>query len=276
MRSPSGTTRLAGIIGDPVRHSLSPAMHNAAFEALDLDWVYVAFPVVSANAGTVIDAARTLGIEGLSVTMPHKAQVAAAVDELSADARTLGAVNTVVRRGDRFIGETTDGPGFVDALAGEGIDVAGVRCAVVGAGGAGRAVVLALSRAGARAITVVNRDAGRGRAAVALAPTVARLGGVEEIADAELIVNATPVGMGADSRLAFPVERLGPGHIVNDLIYHPEMTPVLAAAAERGCRTVGGLGMLLHQAGRQFRMWTGEAPPLGAMRAAVRGILAAR
>src|SRR2546423_2823555 len=136
---PTATTHLVGIIGDPVRHSLSPVLHNAAFAALDLDWAYVAFEVPYRAGGAAVEAVRSLGLEGLSVTMPHKADAAAAVDELSPTAETLGVINTVVRRGDRLLGESTDGEGFVDALRADvGFEPAGKRCVIVGAGGAAR------------------------------------------------------------------------------------------------------------------------------------------
>jgi shikimate dehydrogenase len=271
----TGRTRLAGVIGDPVRHSLSPVLHNAAFRAVDLDWVYLAFEVPPGGAAAAVAGMRALGIDGLNVTMPHKADVAAAVDTLSPTARALGAVNTVVREGSILRGENTDGEGFVQALRlDEGVDPAGMRCLVIGAGGAARAVILGLAEAGAAEIVVAARRAEPAALAAALAGGIGRVGTVEEADGAELVVNATPVGMGEVAELdapalPVPAERLGPGQVVADLIYHPLVTPLVAAARERGAVAVNGLGMLLHQAGIAFRLWTGEDAPLEAMSAAV-------
>jgi shikimate dehydrogenase len=253
-------TRLAGIIGDPVRHSLSPAMHNAAFHALGLDWAYLAFEVPEGQG-------RALGLVGLSVTMPHKAAVLTAVDRLSPVAAALGAVNTVVRRaGDVLEGDNTDGAGFLDAIRqDEGFDPAGRRCLVVGAGGAARAVVKALADAGAAAVVVANRTPTRAAAAAALAGPVGRVGELGDTDEADLVVNATSVGMG-DGNFPFDPGLLARGQLVADIVYHPSPTPLLVAASAAGATTVGGLGMLVHQAGHAFRHWTGREPPLVAMR----------
>jgi shikimate dehydrogenase len=168
---------VAGVIGSPIRHSLSPVLHNAAFRALDLDWAFLAFEVTAGDGAAAVHGARALGIEGLSVTMPHKADVIPALDKLSPTAEKLGAVNTITRQGGALLGLSTDGPGFLDALRlDEGFDPAGRRCVVFGAGGAARAVVLALAEAGAAQVTVVNRTAERAREAVALAGAVGRVG----------------------------------------------------------------------------------------------------
>jgi shikimate dehydrogenase len=256
---------VAGVIGDPVRHSLSPALHNAAFAALGLDWVYLAFEVPAGAAAVAVEGMRALGIDGLNVTMPHKADVAAAVDRLSSVAERLGAVNTVVRRGGVLVGESTDGAGFLDALrADEGFDPAGKRCVVVGAGGAARAVVLALADAGAE-VVVVGRTPERVAACAALG---GRVGAAAEAGDADLVVNATPVGMGDDPGLPLDPALLGRGQLVVDLVYHPVHTALLTEARARGAVAVNGLGMLIHQAAHAFRLWTGEDPPLEVMSAA--------
>lgn len=269
---------MVGVIGDPVRHSLSPVLHNAAFVALGLDWTYVAFHVATGLGAQAVEAVRALGIEGLSVTMPHKSDVAAAVDVLSDDAAALGAVNTVLRRNSQLVGDSTDGYGFIAALAEAGFDPAGKRCMVIGAGGAGRAVVLALARGGAARVVVVNRDPGRAAAAVALGGGVAAIGDIEFAAESDLVVNATPVGMG-DREVGVSVvaaDLLGPGQFINDLVYHPAHTPLLLAAADRGATALNGLSMLVHQAARQFELWTGQPAPLVAMRAAVDEELSSR
>jgi len=271
-------------------------MHNAAFGALGLDWAFLAFEVPDGQAHAAVAGARALGFVGLSVTMPHKAAVVTAVDRLSPVAAALNAVNTVVRRtGDVLEGDNTDGAGFLDSIRhDEGFDPAGRRCLVVGAGGAARAVVKALAAAGAGEVVVVNRTAGRAEAAAALAGAVGRVGVIAEAADADLVVNATPVGMtgvspagakvvsidGRSSADAGDVAsvvdpaHLGPGQLVVDLVYHPPVTPLLAAARARGATGVSGLGMLIHQAAHAVRLWTGEDPPLAVMSAAALAELA--
>lgn len=273
-RVPDGATRVAAVIGEPVRHSLSPVLHNAAFAATGLDWVYVAFEVAAGGAAGALGAMRALGIEGLSVTMPHKADVARAVDRCSSVAARLEAVNCVVRRGGELVGENTDGAGFVASLREDaGFEPAGQRCLVLGAGGAARAVVLALAEAGASEVVVVNRTAARAEAAASLAGAVGVVRGPEAVEEAALIVNATPLGMAGSGAEAVngPVEahRIGPGQIVADLVYHPLRTPLLELAESRGAAQVNGLGMLLHQAGLAFELWTGRHPPIEAMRVAV-------
>lgn len=273
----SGTTHVAAVIGSPVRHSLSPTIHNAAFAAAGLDWVFLAFEVPAGLSGAALAGMRALGIEGLSVTMPHKAEAWEAVDERTTVADALGAVNCVYRAGDRLVGDNTDAAGFVDALRlDEGIDPAGLRCVVVGAGGAGRAVAWALGRAGAADVAVVNRSRGPAERAAALAGPVGRVGGHTDIGEADLVVNATPLGMGvvvqADGTpepLPLDPGVLRPGQVVVDLVYEPATTPLVAAARERGAVAVNGLGMLIHQAAHAFQRWTGEAAPLEAMSAAV-------
>ena len=286
---PNATTHVVGVIGWPVRHSLSPVLHNAAFHELGLDWAYVAFEVEPGRGAAAVGAVRALQLEGLSVTMPHKADAATAVDELSPTAQALGVVNTVVRRGDALIGESTDGEGFIDALrADRGFDPAGRRCVIVGSGGAARAVVLALANAGAAAVVVVGRTPERVEAAAALAGKAGRAGTMDEVDGADLVVNATPVGMagrlgrdgekeGAEGVLPLELDpaRLGPGQLVADLVYAPAITPLIEVATARGATAVNGLGMLVHQAGRQFHLWTGNVAPLDAMSAAALSAIAA-
>ena len=213
-RWPVGTTRLAAIIGDPVRHSLSPVIQNAAFRELDLDWVYVAFDVPAGRGAAAVAAMRALGIAGLSVTMPHKSDAAAAVDRLTPTAAALGAVNTIAWEDDVLVGSSTDGEGFLDALRiDEGFEPSGRRCLVLGAGGVARAVVHALAVAGVSEIVVVNRTPARAEVAVAVAPELARVGTAGDARDADLVVNATPVGMDGHS-LAVDARHLHPGQVV--------------------------------------------------------------
>ena len=272
----TGSTRLVALIGSPVRHSLSPTILNAAFATVGADWVFLVFDVPAGHGAQAVAAVRELGIAGLSVTMPHKAAAHDAVDERTPVAAALGAVNCVCWRGDRLSGDNTDGAGFVDALRmDEGVDPAGLRCAVVGAGGAGRAVALALGQAGAADVAVVNRSPEPAARAAILAGERGRVGAPADVAGADLVVNATPLGMGVVTGTdgtpePLPVDpaALHRGQVVVDLIYHPATTPLLAAARDQGAVAVNGLGMLIHQAGHAFRRWTGEDPPLEAMSAA--------
>jgi shikimate dehydrogenase len=220
---------------------------------------------------------RVLGIAGFSVTTPHKEQVAANVDNLAPAAAALRSVNTVVRERDGSLtGHSTDGDGFVDALAADGFDVAGRHVLVVGAGAAARSVVPALGRAAAAVIVVANRTPARLGPVVDLA-VVARPAidiGVE-VAAAELIVNATSVGFGGDG-IPLDPSLLHGDHAVADLVYHPLETPLLRAARAVGARTFDGLGMLVHQAVLQQELWTGRRPDAAVMRAAALAELARR
>lgn len=273
--------RVAALIGSPVEHSLSPVIHQAAFDAAGIDWVYAAFDVAPGRANEAIAAMRVLGIRGLSVTMPHKHDVAAAVDRLDPAAAALRSVNTVSWDGDDLVGTSTDGAGFVAALAEEGIDVRGSSVAIIGAGGAARSLIDALGRAGASGIRVVNRTAERARSACELAD-VASPGSAADIPSADLVVNASSVGMGVDPASAGPADLpcdpslLAAGHVVADLVYHPLQTAWLAQARQAGARTVDGLGMLVHQAALQQQAWLGLLPDVGVMRRAAEAELARR
>jgi shikimate dehydrogenase len=270
----SGATRLAGIIGHPVRHSLSPLLHNTAYDALGLDWVYLAFDVPEGATVAALDAVRTLRLVGCSVTMPHKTAAARACDVLSDDAARLRSVNTVTLAPDGSLaGDSTDGEGFVRSLREAGHDPAGADALVLGAGGAARPVVVALVRAGAQVRVAARRDdAAAEAAALAQAGTVPWPDRSEAAAAATLVVNATPVGMG-DGGLPIDPAALHPHQVVADLVYHPLETPLLAAARAAGAAVADGLGMLVHQAALQVETWSGRPAPVDRMRAAVRAAL---
>jgi shikimate dehydrogenase len=283
----SGSTRVAGVIGDPVRHSLSPALHNAAYRELELDWVYAAFEVPEGATGAALDAMRVLGFVGLSVTMPHKTVAAECCDDLTPDAAALQSVNTVrVDDRGRLAGDSTDGEGFLRSLRDAGHEPAGVPALVLGGGGAARAVALALGRAGAH-VTVCARKPPAGAAAARLAGGASAPWDLREAVAAQsaVVVNATPVGMAPSGAsvvtgaangpdLPVPPNVLGPGQVCIDLVYHPRDTPLLQAARERGAAVVDGLGMLVHQAALQVEAWTGRSAPIAAMRAAAEAALA--
>jgi shikimate dehydrogenase len=274
--TPTASTTIAGVIGSPVRHSLSPVIHAAAFEAAGRDWTFVAFEVAPGDGAAAVVAMRTLGIRGLAVTTPHKVDVIAALDEVDPAAVRLRSVNTVVLRPDgTTFGASTDGDGLVASVLAAGHAVGGARAAVVGAGAAARAIVEALGRAGATDVAVVNRTPGRAEQAAALT-AVGRVGAWRDVTDAELVVQATSVGMGDPTASALDPGLLRPGQVVVDIVYHPRETALLRAARAAGATTVDGLGMLVHQAALQQRWWTGEDPDVAAMAAAAEAELARR
>jgi shikimate dehydrogenase len=266
-----GSTRTVGIMGWPVSHSLSPAIHNAAFAALGLDWVYVPLPVHPLQLLAALAGLGALRFAGANVTMPHKAAVADLIEDLSEDARRLHAVNTIVLDGDRLQGENTDAPGFERFLRMDaGVDPSGRSALIFGAGGAGRACALALARGGASSITVAAREPAR------VADVAAAIEGIGTDVHAvsfdaavnvhaDLIVNATPLGVRQES---LPLPPVGPGTLVVDLLYHPAVTPLQVQARAEGAVAFGGIGLLLHQAALSFELWTGQPPPLEVMSAA--------
>lgn len=271
----TATTRVAAVIGDPVRHSLSPVLHNTAYEALGLDWVYVAFELPAGEVPAIVAAGRLLGLVGLSVTMPHKEAAAAACDDLSAEAAALRSVNTVTfLEGGRVRGDSTDGAGFVASLRDAGCDPAGITVLLLGAGGAARAVAVALDDAGARVLVAARRP--KAAAAVAGAEPVAWRERESVSRQVALVVNATPIGMGAAGHAddELPVAPVA-GVTYAELVYHPLETPLLRAARAAGAQAVDGLGMLVHQAALQVELWSGQAAPVGAMRAAAEAALTA-
>lgn len=271
-RSIDGETQLAAVIGSPVRHSRSPVIMNAAFQAAGMNWVFTAFEVSEADAPASVAAMRALGIRGLSVTMPLKAAVIPALDSLSGDAEALGAVNCIARQGDALVGHNTDGAGLVRSLQlDHGIDLADKRCVVLGAGGAARSVVLALSKSGVRNVAVINRSPERAEVAASLAGPLGSTATLEAVQDADVVINATSVGMGKDAALGespVPVELLNSSQLIVDLVYKPLRTALLAQAQEVGATAVDGLGMLVHQAALAFEHWSSLTPDLEVMRRA--------
>lgn len=268
------------VVGHPVSHSLSPAIHNAAFAAAGLPWEMIAQDVAPEDGPGLVAAAREQGLRGLAVTMPHKVVVAETVDSLDPAASALRSVNTVVFADGTAHGLSTDGDGFVDSLRAAGHDPAGATVVLIGAGAAARSIVDGLSRAGAARVLISNRTPAAAEEAARLASVAEAVesgGTAAAIAAADIVVNTTSVGMGADSD-SCPIEPslLTGAHVVVDIVYHPLETALLRAAAERGAATVDGLGMLVHQACRQQIEWTGIAPDPIALRAAALAELAHR
>jgi shikimate dehydrogenase len=279
-RKITGRTRVVGVIGHPVRHSLSPVIHNAGFRSTGVDYTYVAFDVASGAAVAAVDALRVLDLAGLSVTMPHKADVARCVDRLVESARRLDSVNTVeVESGGGLRGHSTDGDGLVSSLAHSDVDVSGRKISVFGSGGAGRSVIHSLATHGAAEIHVINRTVEAARRAAELADGRAVAHASDDdravrdaVATSDIVINATSIGMGArvdgeieSADLPFDPALLAARQTVVDLVYHPIETPLLRAASDRGCRVVDGLGMLVHQAALQQVIWTGERPDVEEM-----------
>ena len=278
----TGHTAVAGVIGHPVVHSLSPVIHNAGFASLGVDWVYIALDLAPNRAQDALTGMRALGIRGLSVTMPHKTDMARLVDEISPEAQRLKSVNTLALDDqDRITGYSTDGDGLVSSLQARGISLEGRSVVMFGAGGAARSVADALIRHGCSHLDIVNRTLESAEAACQLAPETSRAlaahdhNGVSAAMDrGDVIINATSVGManlGVNPAIndlsSTPVDPalLRPNHVVVDLVYHPRQTALLHFASQAGCVAVDGLGMLIHQAALQQQIWTGKFPDVAAM-----------
>ncbi len=266
---PTGATKVFAVIGDPIAHSLSPVLLNAAFLALKLDAVYVALSVQREQLHGAVRGIRSLGVAGVSVTMPHKESIMVELDKLTDRARKLNSVNCVYWEDGELVGDSTDGPAFVASLEEEiGAPIRGKSVMVCGTGGAARAIVVALSEAGAGAIVVVGRRAEAVERLVGLGGLMTRAGTADEARDCEILVNATNVGMSGtegEGKSPIPAAFIQSGHFVYDIVYHPLATPLLRDALTAGAEAANGLGMLVHQAARAFWIWTGEEAPLDIM-----------
>jgi shikimate dehydrogenase len=273
-RATTALTRHAGVIGSPVRHSLSPTLHNAAYEALDLDLVYGAYEVQPGDAPRALAGAAALGFVGISVTTPHKDEIARASNGRTRRVELLGAANSVAIRDGKSLADSTDGEGLLDDLARSfGFEPSGVRCAVLGAGGAARDVVLSFADAGAAQVVVVNRSAAKAAAAAALAGDRGSVGSLRELGEFDVVINATSIGLlpntEADEVARTFAANLRQGQLVVDLVYRPSRTRFLELAIAAGARTRNGLGMLVHQAARQVEFFTGLEAPIEVMWASV-------
>jgi shikimate dehydrogenase len=259
-------TALYAVLGNPVAHSLSPVMHNAAFARTGYNGVYVALTVT--DPGAAVTGLRALGIAGASVTIPIKTDVVGHLDQVDPMAAAIGAVNTIVNRGGRLTGYNTDGSGAVHALA-DAVSIKDRRVAVIGAGGAAHAISYALVEKGAQ-VVIVNRSAARGES---LARRVqADFVPIEDFNGdrCNVLINTTPLGMIPDIE-AMPVDEkvLRPDMVVMDVVYHPLTTRLLREAGRIGCRTVNGVEMFVRQGAAQFELWTGLPAPVGMMRSVV-------
>lgn len=268
----TGHTRIVGVIGDPVEHSRSPQMHNAAFAKAGLDYVYVPFHVRPNDLADAIAGFKAINVVGINVTLPHKQAVISYLTSISREAELIGAVNTLTFTDEGIHGDNTDAPGVLRALEKNGnmsVPV-GENVVVLGAGGAARAVVVALALAGVASITIANRTVER---AVALAEEMTQKTGISmqglgladtqlpvAVCECMLLINTATVSMDATHPLLISADWLQPNTIVYDIVYTPPVTPLMQAAAARGCETVGGIGMLVHQGAIAFEKWTGIAP----------------
>jgi shikimate dehydrogenase len=264
---------LYGVLGSPVRHSLSPAIHNAAFEATGVNGVYLAFETTDLPGA--LAGAKALSFGGLSVTLPFKSAVIPLLDGMDPLARTIGAVNTIRNEDGQLVGFNTDGVGALRAL--EAVtELSGKRCLLVGAGGAARAIGFVLRSRGVE-IVVANRSAERGKSLAAfLEGRYIPLSEAHPV-EADLLIQTTPVGMFPHTdQVPISEDAIHEGMVVMDAVYNPLKTRLLALAEKKGCLTIGGLDMFIYQGAEQFRIWTGLEPPVEIMREAAKKSLLSR
>ena len=283
----NGSTQVVGLFGWPISHTFSPAMHNAAFEALNLNWVYIPLPLAPEQISNAIPSLNTLNFVGANVTIPHKQAIMRYLDHIDTSARDIGAVNTIVLRDEGVSGHNTDEYGFLQSLLEAGFDPKGARCLILGAGGAARATVFSLANVGATEITICNRTVERAAFLVddlhnrfdnihfsyeTLAPqSLERVDG-----QIDLVVNTTSVGMTPRIEASpWPEDVSLPQAVICDLVYNPPQTRFLRQAEAAGLKTIDGIGMLVHQGARSFEIWTDHSPPTDLMRQMVIDGLAA-
>jgi shikimate dehydrogenase len=271
----SGKTKVTGLFGYPVEHSLSPAMHNAAFEHLNMDYCYVTFSVRPDLLGDAVRAIRALNLNGVNVTVPHKENVIPFLDEISDEALFIGAVNTIKNDNGKLTGYNTDGRGFMQSLSEAGIDARDKKILIIGAGGASRAIGYYLCKEALEVhlFDVDDKKAGllkdhlnklKGNVSLAYAKSIKDKSFFSGI---DIIINATPLGLKPDDSMPVDMTLVNKNHIVCDLIY--KETPLLREASKIGCKTMDGLGMLLYQGVFAFEIWTGVKPPVEVMREAL-------
>lgn len=279
----TGHTQLIGLLATPIRHSKSPMMHNTAFEALGLDYVYTAFDFPPEGLEAAVAGLKALGVVGWNVSMPYKTAIIPMLDEISEVARLCQSVNTVINRDGKLYGTCTDGTGWMRSLADRGIDIKGKKITVLGCGGAATALSIQAALDGVAEISIFNASDGffsraeenaekirSHTSCVANAYPLEDLGRLRmEISESVLLCNATSVGMGkleGQSIITDPT-MLRPDLICTDVIYSPEETAFLKLAKEVGCPTLNGLGMMLYQGAEAFRLWTGYEMPIDAVKA---------
>lgn len=271
----SGKTKVLGIFGFPVEHTLSPLMHNAAFKTLGLDMCYLPFKVSPDDLPDAVNAIKALNILGVNVTVPHKEKIIPLLDEVDKEALFIGAVNTIVNKDGRLKGYNTDGKGFMKSLSEARISISRKNVLIVGTGGASRAISYYMSEKAAK-LFLYDIDEKKAKKLVGdlrkirknvflfnLQPSTFN----PAFDELDIIINATPLGLKKEDPLPFNINQLGTGHVVCDLIY--KKTTLFEKASKKGCRTLSGLGMLLWQGVFAFELWTGRKPPVEVMRKAI-------
>lgn len=274
--------KLTGVFGDPVDTNPSVVLQEAGFEAKNLNWRYLTLLVRPEDLGAAFDGMRAMHFSGINLTMPHKMEAMRYMDEIAPSAKLIGAINTVVLGDDgKLAGHNTDGQGMVASMREAGISLAGKRISVLGAGGAARAICVECALAGAAEITVVNRDAGRGKSIVDVLnestdcrATYLPWNGTAKLPDCDIVVNGTNIGMYPDTgRPDIDYDVFREGMAVQDVIFNPIRTPFMLEAEKRGAKAYDGLGMLVHQGAIGFKLWTGEDAPRDVMMQALRRAL---
>ena len=276
----TGRTKIVGVIGDPVEHSCSPPMHNTAFREMGMDYIYVPFHVKPDDLAAAVEGFKALNVMGINITLPHKSAALTLMDSLSQEARLIGAINTMVFRDGMVEGHNTDARGFIASLREKGIEnIQGMKVVVLGAGGGAQAVVVGLALEGVDRITIANRTPEK---AIRIAENISEKTGIqvkgislsdnllpEHISQSRLLVSTISAGMDPSIPLVIDPDWLHEDLTVCDIVYTPPETNLLKAAAQRGLRTVGGMGMLVHQGAISFQLWTGKQPPVNTMRKAL-------
>jgi shikimate dehydrogenase len=274
----SGRTRVCGVIGDPIEHSLSPAMHNAAFEALGLDYVFLAFKVKPARVAAAVEGMRALNIRGLNVTMPHKNTVVASLDRVDLSAQIISSVNTILNKENLLFGFNTDGTGALKALRENGVELKGRKVLLLGAGGAARAIAYSMAKE-ADELAVLNRTAKQAQALAKLVEKSASkkiaFGSLSpsdiqhNLRDSDILINATSVGMKPrPEESPIPPKLLRSNLSVMDIVYNPLETKLAKDAKAAGAKVVSGVEMLIYQGAAAFEIWTGKSAPVEVMRKA--------
>ncbi len=264
----SGKTKITGIFGHPIEHTLSPLMHNAAFEDCGLDMYYLAFEVLPADLPDAVKAIKALNMLGVNITVPHKVNVMPQLDEINTEAKFIGAVNTVVNKNGQLTGHNTDGLGFMSSLAESKISTAGKTILIVGAGGASRAISYYLSQVKDSKLLLYDIDRPKAEKLVndlgKIRKNVSLISDIKNIGKPDIIINATPLGLHVDDPLPLNPEHIKSEMVIYDLVY--KNTNFLQEAEKRGAKTLDGSGMLLWQGVLAFELWTGIKPPVDVMR----------
>jgi len=278
----NGETKVVGLMGDPVKHTLSPAMHNAAFKKLELNYRYLPFHVYEEELGQALEGVRAMQLRGINLTIPLKEKALDFLDHIDKQAGLIGAVNTVVNKCGQLYGYNTDGQGFLSSLELSGFSIENKNILIFGAGGAARGVSIPLAFEGAHKIVFINRTLSKADKLSRLISNIQLKKKVKSMSylpsntkavernvlEADLIINATPVGMNEEDGLppGLIEDYLHSGQYIYDMIYSPQVTPLLEAARNKNAEFQNGLNMLILQGAEAFKLWTGENPPLEVMR----------